>query len=379
MDRERARLLASARSGMFGEYVQHWANLTTGQGFKLRNLTEDGQTVTELFIYDAIGGWFGISAQDVVRELMSIDTEQINVRINSPGGDVFDGIAIANALRSHSAKITVTIDSLCASIATAIAMAGETVTMMPGSQMMIHNASGMAMGQAADMRKLADVLDFQSKNIATQYARRAGGTVDEWQAAMDAETWLSDDEAVAAGLADSVAVVKQGGPAAVPGPEQGAEWDAWDLSGFKFAGRADAPAPMVAHAKPAGPVRCQCHPTGVATSDALLNLTHSDPCPLFEDAKKPPAIKPLKVKWDFVTHPKDSEAGTCDECEDLAADSPYSEDDFPEIPVHPNCECTKEPASVTYDDQAMDPIVLHFQTELAADNTVRQAMKEALV
>lgn len=346
MDRERARLLASARSGMFGAEVQRWANLTTGQGFKLRNLTEDGRTVTELFIYDSIGGWFGIAAQDVVRELMSIDTETINVRINSPGGDVFDGIAIMNALRSHPAKITVTVDSLCASIATAIAMAGETITMMPGSQMMIHNASGLAMGQASDMRKLADLLDFQTRNIATQYSRRAGGTVDDWLAAMDAETWLSDDEAVAHGLADAVGVVEQGGAASIPGGVQiDVLDDAWNLAGFKFAGRADAPDPVLP-VEDKGPGRTE------------WNLVHDD-------------------------------GDTCEECTDIEAANPhYPKPKYNGYPLpHPNCdgrwEATRvvraEAEEITEPVEPVDPIVLHFQTELAADNTVRQAMKEALV
>lgn len=291
VDQRRARLLAAARTGAFGAEIQRHANQVTEQGYRLRNITnEAGSTVTELFLYDVIGGWFGIEASDVVRELMAITTDQINVRINSPGGDVFDGIAIMNSLISHPATVNVTVDSLCASIATAIAMSGETITMMPGSQMMIHNASGLCWGEAKDMRKLADVLDFQTRNIASLYARRAGGEVDSWLSAMDAETWLSDEEAVSQGLADQVAVIKQGDAQAVPGAavDDDDDWDAWDLTGFKFAGRAEAPAPAIArHEAPVlKPVPALINTTVTLTEDdkAAIAATTEEKTPAFDPA-----------------------------------------------------------------------------------------------
>ncbi len=109
-----------------------------------------------LYIFDEINPMWGIGAQQVVDELNGIDASQIDVHINSPGGNVFDGIAIMNALRNHKANITVKVDGLAASIASVIAMAGDEIVMSLGSQMMVHNPSGFAMGDAKTMRELAD-------------------------------------------------------------------------------------------------------------------------------------------------------------------------------------------------------------------------------
>ena len=126
------------------------------RGFTVTNTTDGG---AEIWLYDEIGGW-GIWAQDVVDQLQQITASTITVRVSSPGGDVFDGIAIANALASHPAHVTVQVDSLAASIASVIAVsAGDRILMAPNSQMMIHNASGGCRGEAGDMRKMADLLD----------------------------------------------------------------------------------------------------------------------------------------------------------------------------------------------------------------------------
>jgi ATP-dependent protease ClpP protease subunit len=197
--------------------------------YKITNLADD---TAELYIYDEIG-WFGVTAADLANELRAVTASTISVRLNSPGGDVFDGIAILNALRSHPAAVNVTVDSLAASIASVIAMAGDTVTMAPNSQMMIHAASGIVIGDAVDMREMADLLDKQTQNIASIYQSRAGGKLSDWRAAMDAETWYSAQEAVDAGLADEV------------GSTGKAPQNNWDLSIYAHAGREQAPAPDV--------------------------------------------------------------------------------------------------------------------------------------
>lgn len=200
-------------------------------GYQIRNQAG----TADLLIYDAIDDWFGIAAADVVRDLIATDASTINVRINSPGGNVFDGIAIMNALRSHPATINVVVEGLAASIASVIALAGDTITMAPGSQMMIHDALAICIGQADDMRQTADLLDKQCANIANLYAARAGGDPSSWRAAMSAETWYSDQEAVDAGLADSVA-----------GKAVGADVRAsWDLRFFAHKGRENAPEPYM--------------------------------------------------------------------------------------------------------------------------------------
>jgi ATP-dependent protease ClpP protease subunit len=208
--------------------------------YRIENATTAADAAT-IHVYDEIGYW-GVTAQDFVAELQGITAERIELHVNSPGGDVFDGIAIMQALKSHAAHVTVTVDSLAASIASVIAMAGDRVVMAKNATMMIHEGHSVAIGNAADMRSTADLLDKVSDNIASIYAERAGGTVEEWRSRMVAETWYSADEAVAAGLADEVLGGKP------------AETNTWDLSIFNYSGRASAPEPVI-NQPPADPVR----------------------------------------------------------------------------------------------------------------------------
>jgi ATP-dependent protease ClpP protease subunit len=167
-----------------------------------------GDVEAELFIFDEIGyDWWsdaGVVASDFVRELADLRATSLTVHINSPGGDVFDGIAIANALRDHQASVHVIVDALAASIASVIALAGDTITMNRNSEMMIHDVSGGAYGNAADMTEMAALLDKVSNNIAAAYADRAGGGVKKWRDLMRAETWFDAQETVDVGLADKV-------------------------------------------------------------------------------------------------------------------------------------------------------------------------------
>lgn len=171
-----------------------------GGWYSIRNVSD---TSAEVHIYDEIG-YFGVTASDFIRDLSAIKAQNITLRINSPGGDVFDGVAIFNALRRHSATVTAYVDGIAASAASFIAMAADRVVMSPHSQMMIHEASGLVIGNADDMRQMSDILDKSSDNIAAIYAEKAGGTVEEWRARMKAETWMSDREAVDLGLADAI-------------------------------------------------------------------------------------------------------------------------------------------------------------------------------
>lgn len=229
MNLDRTRLLARVRPD------RDW--------YRISNQTGDGGPA-EVVIYDEIG-WFGVSAEQFMGELRAVTAGEITLRLSSPGGSVFDGIAIMNALRSHPARVTVHVDALAASIASVIAMAGDRVVMQPHSQLMIHDALAGTVGNAEDLRELADLLDRQSDNIAAIYAERAGGTAEEWRAAMKRETWYSAEEAVEAGLADEVAR-----PARQPDHDQDpaeALAASWDLSVFRFAGRAQAPDPTTGH------------------------------------------------------------------------------------------------------------------------------------
>lgn len=182
--------------------------------YRIKN-SADGETA-DLYIYDEIMPahmveWFGggVSAEGLIEQLSEISASTLNVRINSPGGSAFEGIAIYNTLVSHSATINVYVDALAASAASIVAMAGDKITMMVGSQMMIHDAIGVEMGNAAEMRAMADFLDGQSDNIASIYASKAGGDASDWRAIMLAETWMMAQEAVDMKLADEVYSVEK--------------------------------------------------------------------------------------------------------------------------------------------------------------------------
>jgi len=184
--------------------------------WEIRNAAGDGGGAAELWLYEEIGGW-GIWAEDVAGALARISASQITVRVNSPGGDVFDGIAIMNALIAHPAKVTVMVDGLAASIASVITLAGDKVVMGHSAQMMIHNASTLTWGEAGDLRKTADLLDQVSGVIAQAYADRCGTPVEEWAARMNAETWLTAQDCVRLGLADEVAALPSRGDGAEAG------------------------------------------------------------------------------------------------------------------------------------------------------------------
>lgn len=192
---------------------------------------ENKADITDVFLYDDIGG-YGIDSSSFVNEIKSIKSDTINVRINSVGGEVFQGFAIYQALREHPSKVNVFVDGVAASIASVIAMAGDKVTMARNAQMMIHDGHVVAQGNASDLSKMVDLLERTSNNIASVYAERCGGTVEEWRNAMIAETWYNADEAVKAGLADEVVA-----------SEKRAARNVADLRVFNYAGREFAPAP----------------------------------------------------------------------------------------------------------------------------------------
>ncbi|MCC4477389.1 Clp protease ClpP [Limosilactobacillus reuteri] len=134
------------------------------------------------------------------------DVKNINLHINSPGGSVFEGIAIYNMLKQNSAHINVYIDGLAASIASVIAMSGDAIFMPSNSMMMVHNPWVMAIGNANELRKQADALDQITKSSVQTYLAKAGDKLDEKTLTqlMDDETWLTAQEAVDYGLADEV-------------------------------------------------------------------------------------------------------------------------------------------------------------------------------
>jgi ATP-dependent Clp protease, protease subunit len=155
-------------------------------------------------IYDEIGA-FGIPAKTFLDELKALGpVPELTVRINSPGGSVFDGVAIYNALKRHDAAITVWIDGIAASIASMIAMAGDEVVMPENTMLMLHDPSGLVMGTASDMRAMAEALDRMKAGMVAAYRDKSGRDDAEIEGLLAAETWLSAQEAIALGLADRV-------------------------------------------------------------------------------------------------------------------------------------------------------------------------------
>jgi ATP-dependent protease ClpP protease subunit len=199
--------------------------------------SDDASRTADMHLYGIIGGyWGGIEAADMVPAIRAIDADTLNVYVNSPGGNVYDGIAIRNALRQHSARVVVHVDGLAASAASFIACAGDEVVMGENAEIMIHDAWGLSIGNAEDMRTAADDLDRVSDNIAAMYAAKAGGDAADWRVLMKAETWYSAAEAVAAGLADRLdSDTDEDTPAS----------NLFDLSMYAHAGRAAASAPRL--------------------------------------------------------------------------------------------------------------------------------------
>lgn len=221
-------------------------------------------------VIDSFGGWWGISAKEFNAALAELgDVTDITLHINSPGGEVFEGVAILNSLRRHKATVTAVVDGLAASAASFIAVGADRLVMGRNTQLMIHDAWGICVGPASDMHSLGDRLDKLSDNIATMYADKAGGELATWRELMLAETWYSADEAVEAGLADEV----EGGPS----DEIIAA--AFDLSVFKHAGRAQAPQPR-APERPAEPAPSPSRTRFAArraTGDRLARLDRRAP------------------------------------------------------------------------------------------------------
>jgi ATP-dependent protease ClpP protease subunit len=158
----------------------------------------------EILLYDEIGMW-GITAQQFARDLKAQgDLGLIKLHIHSPGGDVFEGTAIYNLLKNHPARVEVFIDGLAASMASVIAMAGDTIYMPDNAMMMVHKPWGIQGGDADDMRRYAELLDKVENTLVMAYVSKTGKTEDEIKSLLKEETWMTGREAVEAGFADQL-------------------------------------------------------------------------------------------------------------------------------------------------------------------------------
>ncbi|OCB25010.1 hypothetical protein A5674_22170 [Mycobacterium malmoense] len=168
-----------------------------------------GSKRATLHIYDVIGAdlfFGGVDVNELVAEIEGLEDDvELEVRINSPGGAAWDGLALANAIMRHPGKATTHVDGLAASAASLVALAGDEVVISKYGQMMLHNARLSVIG--ATVEELAEAAEIGAKlnrSMAAFYADRAGGTVSEWARVMKQETWYSADEAKQAGLAHRV-------------------------------------------------------------------------------------------------------------------------------------------------------------------------------
>lgn len=171
-----------------------------GRWYDISNSDTDRATVR---IFDEIG-WFGTDAATFASELDEIAAREIDVEINSPGGNVFDGVAIMNALRMHPATVTTTVVGVAASIASVIAQAGDRRLVLPSATLMIHEPYTGTIGNAADHRSAAAVLEQLGTTLAEIYTSRSPKGLDHFKSRMAAETWYTAREAVDEGLADEI-------------------------------------------------------------------------------------------------------------------------------------------------------------------------------
>ena len=177
--------------------------------FRFQNRVSPDSDTTCIYIMDDIGYYY-VTSQDFVRQLNNVVTPKIDLHINTMGGDVFEGVAIFNALRNHTARVRVIVDGMAASIGAVIAMAGDEIVMNTGSMMVVHEGHTYASGTASALRDIANTVEMVTLNIAEIFALRAGGDAKKWLEFMTATeknlgTMFTAEQAVEVGLADSVA------------------------------------------------------------------------------------------------------------------------------------------------------------------------------
>ncbi len=259
--------LASTKPGEPRQWYRIQASAGEGDGGEVTVADE-----VDVYVYGVIGGWWsGVDAKTFVRAIGGIDAKQLNIHINSVGGSVFDGLAIFQALRNHSARIVTYVDALAASAASIIAMAGDRRIVAPYASVMVHRAWTITIGNDIELRKDADELGRLTKNMARIYTNRgtSEATVDEWLDLMTEESWYYGEEAVDAGLmhevqedAEKTGDSSDANRSVVPGTEgeddeddDVAQMNRYAMAFFGFTGRDRTVAPRMPHAaaQPAGP------------------------------------------------------------------------------------------------------------------------------
>jgi ATP-dependent protease ClpP protease subunit len=282
------------------------------QWYSVQNKADDPNTAS-VEIYDDIIPFIGVNAADFRNELQALGDgiETIDLHIHSRGGNVYEAVAIMNTLRQHPAKVVTTVDSVAASAAGFIAVgASDELIVAENAEIMAHLPWVMAIGDANDLRKTVDRLEQIGNNIASIFAARAGGTVQEWMDVLTAETWWSAQEAVDAGIADRVLKPPKRKSAGA------ATKNSIDLSVFNHAGRSHAPAPRKprAHNETPQPPKAEVEkgkePT-VALSESVLQklgLQADADDSAIEEAINKLAERPTTVVNNTVTEPSAEQA-----------------------------------------------------------------------
>lgn len=194
-------------------------NAKAGRGVR----AEASENEATIYLYDAIGDWYGVSAKDFCKTLAGIDAKTVHLRINSPGGDVFEARTIATALKQCGKSVVAHIDGVCASAATYVALAASSVEMAQGSFFMIHQAWAGVIGNSGELRDMAALLDKVDDSIIADYVAKSGKDADSIKEMMAAETWMTAQEALDFGFVDSVYDGKT------------ADCSRWDLSAYENA------------------------------------------------------------------------------------------------------------------------------------------------
>jgi len=187
-----------------------------------------------IYVYDVIDPYWGANAADLIKALASAGGRPVAMHINSPGGDVFESLAMSAAVASYSGVVTAHVDGLAASAATQLALSASEIQMIEGGLWMIHNSWTMAWGNKTELRATADLLEKVDGDIVGPYARKTGASTEQVVAWMDATTWFTAQEAKDAGFVDSIVV-----------PSQSASTQAsaarWNLSAYANAPKLQAP------------------------------------------------------------------------------------------------------------------------------------------
>lgn len=338
-DRTRA-----ARRMVVGKAPAAQKRVNANKWYRIENLVDRPSTAA-IYIYDVIGCscWWDdecrcLTAKNFIDEINALRVDELHIHINSPGGEVDDGIAIYNTLRNHRARKTTFIDSLAASAASFIALAADEVVIALTGQVMIHDASTIAIGDADELRETADLLDRYSNNIAGIYSRKSGQSVEECRELMKAETWFTGAEAVEAGLADRT--------------DEDAEEEEGDedmqrrmtarhnlsLFAFRYAGREKAPAPALTnHVEPEAEVVPEV--AAVPEQAAPVDAVEPDPGAVAEPAEDVVVDAAPSVVPEVITEPSVSEA----------------QEPVAEVVSEPAAEVEAEPVEPAADVPAVEP------------------------